>query len=1045
MSERSKAGQGAGGGWRGVRGTGHGRAVLARLWPPGRAEPEPASIALAPACPVFRAPSPAVFALLLALAVPAIAQNGDTNTNTLARVEVVGSRIQRVDLETSKPVIVLEREQLERSGLMSVGDILQNLTVHGAALNTTVNNGGDGTTRIDLRNLGDQRTLVLVDGRRWIAGIDGAVDLNSIPLALVERIEVLKDGASAIYGSDAIAGVVNISTRKDFTGRTAHAHIGQSKHGDGRVQAYDASIGHGDDRTHGMLGLSYLKQAPIFAGEREISAVPVFPLPANDVNNGASSFTPNGLFGFGSRGLCPYNPAGSYPANGRCALPDARPLTQNRSTFDPATDGYRLFDPRRDGYNFAPENYLQTPQRRLSAFGNLRHELGEVATLSLQAYWNQRESAQRLAANPLILSSQLTGASRITVPANHVYNPFGQPVTGLTLRPGGAARRFEQNADTTRFAAAVEGSLEVAERLWLWNLDAVHGRYQIDETTSGLSDLGRLGLALGPSFRDAAGIARRGTPAAVFADCVPFDAFHGPDGLTPEMLDYVYYVGHNDTRTEATNYRLGLSGDLIDLPAGPLAFAAGYEYRREEGESRIDPRRAALDNLANNSFGGEVAVGEAYLELALPLLDGARGAELLEASFAGRRSDYDSFGAATTFEGGLRWKPVDQLLLRASYSEGFRAPIVSELYFPAGEGFGGVDTDPCAAVNQPTPEQRANCLADGVPGGVYTPDVALYRVINGGNPDLQPETSSSRAVGLVWNPHWLPGFDLGLDWYLIEIEDAIAPVDAGELLSYCAEAAVAEACARTSRSASGELLQVDGRLLNSGQLKVQGYDLTAGYRIDTDLGQFDLIWDSTYYTDYRFEVPRGSGERSAVGHLYPYEPGFRRRSNLDLAWQRGSFSAALGLRYYSKLDEPCTNSARAGRLDLCSSPDSATPVFAGQPENRLGSRTYVDLQGGWDTPWNSRLVIGVLNAFDRDPPVSYSALANSFDPSYPIPGRIVVPVVHPGVLRRAPLDAPRMAHTRHPRCQLTARPRASRASATYPRQPARQSVVSTAR
>ena len=210
---------------------------------------------------------------------------------------MVGSRIKRVDVESSEPVIVLEREQLERSGLMSVGDILQDLTVHGAALNTTVNNGGDGTTRIDLRNLGPQRTLVLVDGRRWIPGIDGSVDLNSIALAVVERIEVLKDGASALYGSDAIAGVVNITTRKDFDGIEARAYYGESGHGDGRVQSYDASFGAAGERTRVSASLSYLKQAETMAGDREISAVPVFGLPPNDVNAGASAFTPNGLYG----------------------------------------------------------------------------------------------------------------------------------------------------------------------------------------------------------------------------------------------------------------------------------------------------------------------------------------------------------------------------------------------------------------------------------------------------------------------------------------------------------------------------------------------------------------------------------------------------------------------------------------------------------------------------------------------------------------------------------------------------------------------------
>jgi iron complex outermembrane receptor protein len=939
---------------------------------------------------VPRAPRPAFLALLLTLAFPAIAQDtADTETHdepdTLERIEVVGSRIKRVDVESSEPVIVLEREQLERSGLMSVGDILQDLTVHGAALNTTVNNGGDGTTRIDLRNLGPQRTLVLVDGRRWIPGIDGSVDLNSIALAVVERIEVLKDGASALYGSDAIAGVVNITTRKDFDGIEARAYYGETGDGDGRVQSYDASFGMAGERTRISASLSYLKQAPIMAGDREISAVPVYGLPPNDVNAGASSFTPNGLFGFGSRGFCPFNASGSYPPSGVCPRPDSRPPPQNRNTFDPATGSYPLFDPRRNGYNFAPENYLQTPQRRMAAFANLTHALGDSTEFNLQLYFNERESEQRLAANPILVGATFAGASAITVPADHVYNPFGQPVTGLFIRPGGAARLFSQDADTSRVAAGLDGSLEFAGRLWLWDADLVYGNYDLAESSSGLSDLTRFGLALGPAFLDSSGVARCGTPTAVIADCVPFDAFHGADGVTGEMLDYLYYTGTDSTRTRAWNYHLGLSGDLVDLPAGPLAMALGYEYRREEGEQRFDARRAALENLDNNDFGGEVVANELYLELALPLLDGAPAAELLEASLAVRQSHYDAFGDTTTLEGGLRWKPVEELLLRASYSEGFRAPIVPDLYFPGSEGFSSFPADPCLEENQPNAEQRANCIADGVPGGSYTAEIGLVRILGGGNPDLQPETSTSRTLGLVWNPPGLPGFDLSLDWYRIEVEDAISPVDPFELMTYCADAAVPEACARTTRDARGELLEVDARQLNSGGLTVEGYDLTAGYRIDTDAGLFELLWDSTYYSEYTFEVPRGSGERSAVGHLFFLEPGFRVRSNLDLAWQRGDWSAAVGLRYYSGLDEACIPAARAA--GLCSSPDIASPVFFGGPENHLGSRTYVDLQAGWNTPWNVRALLGVQNVFDRNPPVSYAGTINSFDPSYPIPGR----------------------------------------------------------
>lgn len=904
----------------------------------------------------------------------------------IARVEVVGSRIKRVDIETAQPVLVLERAQLERTGLMSVGDILQDLTVHGAALNSTVNNGGDGTTRVDLRNLGDQRTLVLVDGRRWIKGIDGAADMNSIPLAIVERIEVLKDGASAVYGSDAIAGVVNITTRRDFSGSEVRAHVGQSEYGDGRVQSYSATFGGVSERGAVSIGLSHVRQDEIFAGDRTISAVPTFGLPPNDVAAGASQTTENGLYGFGPVGLCPYNPAGNYPASGVCPSPDGRPRSQNRSTFDPASGGYRLFDPRNDGYNFAPDNYLVTPGEHSSVFVNADHALGERTRATLQALIDDRGSSQQLAPNPIMLGILLPPTNQLTIPAEHVYNPFGQPVTALFLRPGGQVRRFEQDADTLHVATGLEGEFDLAGRLWTWDADLIYSRYRIANASSGLPDLSRLRTALGPTYRDADGSARCGTPAAPIAGCVPFDPFRGPAGLTPEMIDYVYFAGEDRTRTDSRMASLALGGDLVDLPAGPLAFALGYEYRREQGSSELDPRRIAIQGLVDNSYGGEVTASEFFVEISAPLLVDAPGAQLLEANLAVRRSDYREFGLTTNADAGLRWQPVSDLMVRANYSQGFRAPIVSELYFPPIEGFGSLVADPCSVESQPSPEQRANCLADGVPGGVYEPAGVLFDVIGGGNPELQPETALSRGLGIVWSPAEWPGLDVALDWYRIRINDAITSVEADVLLNNCANAGVAAACARTFRNASGELLIVDARALNSGVLDTEGYDLSIGQQFDTGIGVFEVRWESTYIDRYDFEVPRGADLQSGVGLLNFFEPGFRVRSNLNLSWQRGAWSLAAGIRYYAELEEACLTAARAGRPDLCSDPDATSPLDGESPVNRLGSRTYVDLQAEWRTSHDGRVLVGVNNAFDRDPPVSYSS-ANSFDPAYPIPGR----------------------------------------------------------
>jgi iron complex outermembrane receptor protein len=274
-----------------------------------------------------------------------------------------------------------------------------------------------------------------------------------------------------------------------------------------------------------------------------------------------------------------------------------------------------------------------------------------------------------------------------------------------------------------------------------------------------------------------------------------------------------------------------------------------------------------------------------------------------------------------------------------------------------------------------------------VPGGAYEPDLPVFQTRVGGNVDLTPESAVTRTLGLVYSPAALPGFDASLDWYEIEIEDAIADPDLAELLRACADAQVAAACERTTRGPAGDLLLVDGRLLNSGLLAVEGYDLLLRWRGDTPVGTLEIAWDSAYTARYEAEIPRGAAPRSAVGNNVTFEPGFRIRSNLDVAWRRGAWSASAAARWYSGLDEPCIAPSFVGRTDLCSDPGvrhSQDPRF---PENRLGSATYVDLQAGWDAPWGSRIAAGVHNVFDRDPPVSYAAFANSFDPAYPIPGR----------------------------------------------------------
>ena len=281
---------------------------------------------------------------------------------TLDRIQVTGSRIKRVETETAQPVFTLNREEIKAQGLTSIGDVIQNLAANGSTLNSTFNNGGNGETRVSLRNLGSARTLVLVNGRRWVGGtgLGGAVDLNTIPTAAVERIEVLKAGASSIYGSDAISGVVNIILRNDYKGAEANVTLGQFSQGDGQKQSYDMTIGTTDERFSAMFGAGYVKEDPVMAGDRELSATPYF-LTGSLLG---SSTTPYGRFG-----LC----TGTVnPVSGKCSVAETRPNgTGGQFTYDPGKSGtnWRNFSAANDLYNFAPDNYLVTPQERKSIFG----------------------------------------------------------------------------------------------------------------------------------------------------------------------------------------------------------------------------------------------------------------------------------------------------------------------------------------------------------------------------------------------------------------------------------------------------------------------------------------------------------------------------------------------------------------------------------------------------------------------------------------------------------------------------------------------------
>lgn len=499
----------------------------------------------------------------------AFAQDGDQQTSqqatTLDRIQVTGSRIRSVDAETQQPVLILSREAIEQTGRTSVADVLQQIAVNGAAINTQFNNGGDGSAGVDLRNLGSSRTLVLVNGRRWVSDLGGSVDLNTMPAAMIERIEVLKDGASSIYGSDAIAGVVNIITRDNFEGVEAHTYYGQFNEGDGERESHDITIGVGGDRGNIVFGAAYTKESAVSAGDRAISRDPVFGLGASQY----SSISNYGrLWDLTIDGV----PTDDIDAWGAAAQEDRAGVDE--WVIDPGADGrdldnYHQFT-NADRYNYAKDNYLRTPQERRSVFLQARYDLTDNIALRTDALYNQRVSAQQLAGFPLGEGSYLSGAQGLL--ASSYYNPTNGTANARELnwsrRLVEQDRFYEQDVKTFHWYGGLEGSFDIGDRFFAWDAGFNYNSTDQIDTQVGDVNMGNLRLATGASFLDSDGIVRCGTPDSVIEGCVPFNPFTSPGEITQDQLNYILFTAKDKYHNKSRSFTANISGDIAQLPGG---------------------------------------------------------------------------------------------------------------------------------------------------------------------------------------------------------------------------------------------------------------------------------------------------------------------------------------------------------------------------------------------------------------------------------------------------------------------------------------------
>ena len=988
----------------------------------------------------------------------------------LDTVVVTGSRIPRSsEVEGTSPVLTIDRATIEATGLTSVGDILFNITASdGGALRniTTGTNGSDGTQNISLRGLGSTRTLLLVNGRRWVTQGTGDVDLNTIPISVVERIEVLKDGASAIYGSDAIAGVINVITKKNFDGAEANVYLGGYTKGDGFQQSYDFTIGSNSDRWNAVINLGYQDQDPVYAGDRTISSVPVF---------GGGDLASGGLYGSGSNingnfGTCPVGFVTNSQGFRECADgadANTAPDVQSR-TLIAGRPGRTATDFRRfisistdrsgstDRYNFAPVNYLLQPISRFNIYGQGSLRLTDKINANVQSVYVKRDSNQQLAEVPLTMSTNgANGPQWAFAPtAGSVFNPFGVDLRNANFRSiaVGPRKPYYDN-DNTAITTWLDGSFELFGRDMYWDAGYSYLNSRISTRGQNYINLFNLRNAVGNSRRNPTSgtLECLDSAGAVIAGCVPFNVFGGADlGLAAgvisrseynAMLNYISYTKNESQENTTKDYFANLSGSIIDLPAGPLGFALGLEHRRTGFVNSPDALIAgggSSDNFALPTT-GNINAEEAYLELNVPILADIPGFKLLEFNAAVRDSSYDANGvnasinqitgaqdlravsrsfSDTSTKLSLKWQVFDDLLLRATSSESFRAPSVTDLFSGEGEGFPQA-TDPCSTRdwNNQSVQTQTNCVTPftytdprtglpvtiaGVPGtpgvnggGSIQPN-AQIRSLSGGNPDLNPESATTKSFGVVYSPSWATGLNFSLDWYQIKLEEVLATRTANSVMASCydpstftpggAFANFAEQRALfcplvTRNSSGGDLITVNTRPFNISEGTVEGYDFQVTYAMpETAWGKFSFQWDNTYQT-----------ENDLFGTVGEYNgsPTWRLRSNITTSWRKGDWDATWAVRYYSALDEACDggNYFEYGYTptEICQDINDSNGNFL-RHENRIGSRIYHDVQVGWKTPWNGKVSVGARNLFGKDPPITRNSFAHSFDGAYDLPG-----------------------------------------------------------
>ena len=905
-------------------------------------------------------------AVQLALALTSsnvIAQDAATESADVEKIQVTGSRISRQGAIAPSPVTAISGESLLNSGAMNIGEVLNELP---SLANTfSLGNSGQfigtaGLNILDLRGMGTDRTLVLVDGKRHVSSSAGtaAVDTNPIPTTWIERVESVTGGASAVYGADAVTGVVNFILKKNIEGFDISATQGFAQENGYKNDKYQASYGFNFDNDRGNIAFAaeYSSQESLDALDNPWTATPYrnmsfesimgYEREEDQLNSTAfpdNFYTPNagyyvlnnaGVFGGGTK---TFNADGSikdiyigdqvdsvFCAN--CDLFNLRQFTQLQPEFDRTNlnvkGNYELND---DTTVYAQAKYART--RAISMAQPAFFFYSDETTITRNNAFLDDSVAEYMDANDLD-----------SIVLNRMMTDLGR-------------RTEADERETYRYVLGVEGYINDE-----WNYEAFvnYGKTELERENRNNLILQNFYNAIDAIEDDNGNIV---CASGSEDGCVPLNIM-GYGQPSQDAIDYVNTTSVGTSKIEQYNAGATIANSgIYELPAGYVGFAAGVEYRKEKSEIEEPDNAAGTFFNALGEDKGEYDVSEVFTEVTVPLLEGLPGVDMLTFDTAARIANYSSIGNAKSWKLGLDWQVFEDLRVRATKSSALRAPNISELYGEASQTFFSVE-DPCRTDNLEdlaNADQRiANCAALGVPADFNSDyDSATLEGVNGGNIDLQAEQSISKTLGLVYTPAWFEGFTATVDYWEIELTDAITNIDGQTILDRCVDSETGinnPYCGLIDRdSETGEITQIRSYALNIAGQEAKGVDFELGYDFDALEGAFRTSLIATYLKD-RKEFPFQDNPE-----LFYQNAGTAGESDwqgvFTVNYSRGDWEASWKTRYIER-------ASLYDNQELARNPN---------PSNRMELASYAvtDVTAGYNFKNGVSLTVGIDNLFNR--------------------------------------------------------------------------------